>query len=88
MRIPISTIRRILSGLAIALVASVATVAGASQNCPAITTCAEGTALFGFDIECDCMTDGFCSVLTVGHLIRCECENFPTFTCDCENGCP
>jgi hypothetical protein len=89
MTVSSSLVRNVLGGIVIAVSMSFVSVElSAYDQCSASTPCAEGTALHGFDIECGCQLGGSCSVVTVGHVVECACDEFPVVQCDCENGCP
>jgi hypothetical protein len=79
--------RNIVAGVVIAAGISLVSMELAAESCPAVTACAEGTALYGFDIQCDCLGTGSCRVVTPGHEIECLCDQFPATICDCEDGC-
>jgi hypothetical protein len=88
MRLSSDTFRAATGGLALAALLSFATASIAARTgCPASTACAEGTALYGFEIECDCLGPGSCWVESSGHEVRCACEEHELTICDCENGC-
>lgn len=81
------TARNVVTGLVLAAALAFVSAEVSAFACYRETTCAEGTALYGFDIGCGCDGAGTCTITSPGHEVRCACDGFELTICTCETGC-